>query len=149
MAPIPRVRVQIGWVPSSAIAIAAAFGGYVVGRIVERLGPIGAASAPAHALLWEAVVALAGGALAVAAHRDRSWNTATVAAGLVLLGTCIGTYLAFNTLAGSKDCPGTQDCDTLIVPVLMPLVVAAAVGASLGAAGMRSGLARVKERSRR
>jgi hypothetical protein len=55
------------------------------------------------------------------------------------VATVAGTYFAFDTIAGSRDCPGVQDCDTLIVPVLFPFVLASAVAAALGAAGVLGG----------
>ncbi len=115
----------------------AGVGGHYIGRSVERLGPIGSASASTEAILVESGIALVCGALGVIVHkRRRSVETAPIVGTIVWVAIVAGTYFAFNAFAGSRDCPGTQDCDTLIVPVLFPYVVAAAVGAFVGAASV-------------
>jgi hypothetical protein len=127
------VRRVLPWLPPVAVSLAAACGGYYVGRIVERLGPIDRVVSPARAFLFEAVIALVAASLAVAVRRSVRWETGAVAATLAVAATCLGTYGAFNTIAGSRDCPGTQDCDTLIVPLLTPLFASAAGAAVVGA----------------
>jgi hypothetical protein len=140
------VRRFISWAPFVAIAIAAAVGGYFPGRMVERLGPIDSAATPARALLLEAGIAVLAAILGVVSRYSASWDVAAITSGVITIALCIGTYSAFDTIAGSRDCPGTQDCDTLIVPVLLPLVVAAGVGAA-AAAFATEGLLRRRLRS--
>jgi hypothetical protein len=101
--------------------------------MVERLAPIDSAAIPFRALGLEAVLALLAAAFVVVARRDRGWQTVAIAVGIVFVGACIGTSSAFDTIAGSKDCPGSQDCDTVMVPFLMPFALSALIGASLGA----------------
>ena len=125
----------VRWLPLLVISVGAAVGGHYVGRSVERLGPIGSVSAPLHAILLEGGVAVGAGVFGILLSKRDSSETVGVVTGSVWLAIMVGTYLAFNTVAGSRDCPGSQDCDTLMVPVMLPLVIAAAVGATLGALG--------------
>jgi hypothetical protein len=129
------VRRVLPWLLPTAVALAASGGGYWVGRGLERLGPIDSVATPPRTFLFEAAIALAAASLAVAARRSLRWETGAVVATLAVAATCLGTYAAFNTIAGSRDCPGTQDCDTLIVPLLTPLFATAAVAAGVGAVG--------------
>jgi hypothetical protein len=82
-------------------------------------------------LLLDAAVASVVAALGVVILYRRQWESVGIATAVGVIGTLIGTYSAFNTIAGSRDCPGTQDCDTLIVPVLAPFLLSCAVAASL------------------
>jgi hypothetical protein len=78
--------------------------------------------------------------LTVAMLWRRGEEAIGIGAGLATIATMAGVYSAFNTIAGSRDCPGSQDCDTLIVPLLFPFLIATAVAAS--AAGLLTLLAR-------
>jgi hypothetical protein len=123
------------------LTVAAAVCGYFVGRIVEHMGPIDTVAIPPRAFALDLAVALIAAVLAVVVRHDWKWHTVALAVALVLIATILGNDAAFNTIAGSKDCPGTQDCDTLMAPFLMPLVGAVLVGAVIGAAGAQLTLA--------
>lgn len=130
-----RLNRVIPWLPAVAIFIGAAIAGHYIGHNLERLGPIGSVDASTGAVLIEAGIAFGGGALGVLLHRQRSSEVAGIVAAPVWLATVAGTYFAFNTFAGSHDCPGRQDCGTLIVPVLFPFVWSTALAATVGAVG--------------
>jgi hypothetical protein len=128
-------RGDVRWLPLVAICIGAVIAGHYIGHGVEQLGPIGSTNPSTRDVLIEASVALGAGLLAVLLQRRRSAKVAGISAAAVWIATVAGTYFAFNSIAGSHDCPGTQDCDTLMVPVLFPFIWSTALAATAGAVG--------------
>ncbi len=122
------------WIGLLVIAGLAVYGGRLAGERMERLGPIGSISAPMNDVILVGAIAAAVAGCCVAILWRRGDEAVGIGACVAVLATMLGVYSAFDTTAGSRDCPGSQDCDTLIVPMLFPPFIAAALAA--GAVGL-------------